>query len=171
MGRRGSLGAVGAAVAVLGVALTTSSAAYADDTPSLYPPGSVGVPGPPRDVIDFGSPPWFSYTQQTTSFNVVDADQDVVGHFDDTKSAVQMFLGAELNDVREVLSDGTGAAAAATGSVHDQFGLVSFLGLGYFTFLGNDYLSTPDGAYDDLTLFNNTITLFDTFPPDAAVPF
>lgn len=165
--RRGLLG-LGATVGVaLGVALVTSTLAYADDPPSIFPPGSIGPVGPATDVVNFGTSPWFLYTQATYPNNVVDDDHNVVGQFDNTQSFFQLPF---LTYSHDVISDTTGAAAAWNGAVDDSFALRTFIPLGpeILTIFGNDYLSNPDGASDYVTLFNNYFPIFDTFPDPAA---
>lgn len=150
--------------ACLGAALSAGLAAA--DT---LPPGTVSPPGPPTDVTDYTDlAPYFTYHQSTWPYNVADDSGNIVGTFGDTHTSVTggiPFLFA--SDVRDEITDGTGAASAWTGAVDDNFTLQTIVGiLSYFTIYGNHYIQNPEGMSDYVTLFNYTFPLFDTFPDD-----
>jgi hypothetical protein len=161
--------AFGAVVgAGLGAAMFTSPAAYAVDE---LPPGTVGPTGPATGVIDYEDlSPFFIYHQATWPKNFVDDNGNVVGTLDETRTswdASLIFMGA--HSLHNVVENGTGTAAAWDGAVHDTYTLVTFAPLGgYLTIFGNEYLQTPEGASDYVTLFNNEFPIFDTFPADSS---
>jgi len=150
--------------ACLGAALSAGLAAA--DT---LPPGAVYPPGPPTDVTDYTDlAPFFQYHQFTWPYNVADDSGNIVGTFGDTQTSVtggMPFLFA--SDVRDEITNGTGAASAWTGAVDDNFTLQTLVGiLSYFTIYGNHYIQNPEGMSDYVTFFNYTFPLFDTFPDD-----
>lgn len=156
--------AAGAVVgAGLGAAIFTGPAAYAVD--GLTPPGDLEVGGPTDVIFDY-SGTGYDFRQATTPFNVLDDNNNIVGTYNETDTHFGIPFVSYSHDV---IADGTGSVSAWTGAVDESFSWVFPTPLlGYFTIFDNDYLSTPEGASDYLTLFNVTFPLFDTFPDDMA---
>jgi hypothetical protein len=135
------------------------------------PPGIVSAPGTPTGVIDFDDfAPYFQYHQVTWPYNVADDSGDIVGTFGVTRTSWGggiPFLA--VNDLRDEITDGTGSASAWTGSVDENFSLQTVAALGgYLTIFGNHYIQNPEGTSDYVTLFNNVVPLFDTFPQETS---
>ncbi|MGB3894888.1 MAG: hypothetical protein WA942_11655 [Mycolicibacter sinensis] len=71
--------------------------------------------------------------------------------------------------MRDEITNGTGTAAAWTGSADENFAFQTVAPLGgILTIFGNHYIQNPEGTSDYVTLFNNVFPLFDTFPDDQA---
>lgn len=151
----------------LGAALFAGSAGLA--VAVTLPPGTVHPPGTPTGVIDNDDlAPYFQYHQLTWPYNVADDNGNIVGTFDETRTSWSggiPFLTA--NDLRDVITNGTGTAASWTGSVDENFAFQTVAPLGgILTIFGNHYIQNPEGTSDYVTLFNNVFPLFDTFPQD-----
>ncbi|HEU0189852.1 MAG TPA: hypothetical protein VFR17_01055 [Mycobacterium sp.] len=160
-GSRFFLGCGAAVGAGLAAAVFSSAvaAAYIGYDGAELPPGT-GLPtGPPTDVTNYQGPFYF-YEQSTTPYNVLDSGNNVVGTLDETRTDSSA-LGASW--LQDVVSNGTGTAAPWDGSEFSNFQeSIPFLS-GFFVIFGNDYLHTPLGESDYVTLLNFQFPLFDTF--------
>lgn len=158
------------AAAVIGAALSAGTVAQAEPPPFL-PPGTVGPIGVPTDVEGSTVPYVYLYRQEIDAYQVLDDDHNVIGTFNDAnvfyQSPWQFTLLPAVTYTSDVLTDGTGAAASATGSVQDVLTLaynpLPFV-IPSIPILGNYFMQTSAGVADYVMVFGTGFPLIDTFP-------
>ncbi|HEU0192476.1 MAG TPA: hypothetical protein VFR17_14605 [Mycobacterium sp.] len=162
--RRFVYGAVAGAGLAAAVFTSAAAAAYIGERGDELPPGSVPA-GAATGVTNTQDPPFYDYQQATYPYNVLDHG-NVVGTLDDTQTS---WDSGTTHSLQDVVSNGTGTAAAWDGSEYDSYSVLAPGPLGGITTLfGYDYLKTPDGSSDYMTFFNNQFPIFDTFPAASA---